>query len=63
MSILAGCSARVGSQQERFVPNRPVTGIVYDTATGAMEGAGQAVQTPLAISISYKSPFLTNCRE
>ncbi|MDE3061113.1 MAG: hypothetical protein KGJ06_08885 [Pseudomonadota bacterium] len=43
---LTGCSTPPGSQSERFVPDRPVTGLVYDTAVGTVEGAWVAVQTP-----------------
>lgn len=44
---LAGCSTTPGGQRERFVPSRPMTGIVYDTAVGTAEGAWQAVQIPI----------------
>ncbi len=43
---LTGCSAPEGSQRERFVPARPVAGIVSDTVVGTAQGAWAAVQTP-----------------
>lgn len=47
-ALLAGCSqSQPGGQRERFVPARPVTGIVYDTITGTAAGAWDAVNMPL----------------
>ena len=45
--ILTGCSApQAGSQQERFVPARPVSSIISDTVKGTAQGAWAAVQVP-----------------